>query len=126
MAETINWSVTFDAVLGPRVSAAGSQVVDAYDKLSLQLDANAVDVDFDLQPSGNGGDVDLLVLRSSAYDADVTFSADGGTSTFTLNGPVVLIGSGSVALLADPPQALRLSNPSANPVDIDILVGRQA
>jgi len=126
MPETINWSVTFDAVLGPRVSATGAQVVDAYDKLSIQLDGNAADVDVDLQPSGTGGDVELLVMRASSYTAGVTFSADAGASEFTLNGPVVLIGSGSIALLADPPQVVRLTNPDADPVAIDILVGRQA
>lgn len=126
MPETINWSVTFDAVLGPRISAAGAQVVGAYDKLSIQLDGNASDVDVDLQPSGTGGDVELLALRSSSYTAGVTFSADAGSNEFTLNGPLVLIGSGAVALLADPPQTLRFDNPDPDPVDIDILVGRQA
>ncbi len=126
MPETINWSVTFDAVLGPRVAASGSQVVDAYDKLSIELAGSAAAVDVDLQPSGGGGDVQLLVLTATSYDVGVTFSPDAGTTTFTLNGPLVLIGSGSVAILADPPQTLRFDNPDANPVTIDILVGRQA
>lgn len=126
MPETINWSVTFDAVLGPRIAASGSQVVDAYDKVSVELEGGATDVDVDLQPSGAGGDVELLVLTSSAYDVDVTFSPDAGTTVHTLNGPLVLIGSGSVGILADPPQTLRFTNPDANPVAIDILVGRKA
>lgn len=126
MPETINWSVTFEAVLGPRIAASGSQVVDAYDKVSVELAGNATDVDVDLQPSGAGGDVELLVLTSSAYDVDVTLSPDAGTTVHTLNGPLVLIGSGSVGILADPPQTLRFTNPDANPVAIDILVGRKA
>jgi hypothetical protein len=126
MPETINWLVTVEAMLGPRLSAKGSHVVDAYDKFSVQLEAGAVDVDVDVQPSGDAGVVEVFMLRANSYDSAVTFSADAGATTSVLNGPLVLIGSGCVALLADPPQTLRFANPSANPVDTDILVGRQA
>ncbi len=126
MPETINWSVTFEAVLGPRVSESGTSTVAAYDKLSVQLAGNAADFDVGVQPSATGGDVELLVLTASSYEADVTFSADAGATEFVLNGPVVLVGSGAVSLLAAAPQTLRFNNPDANPVDIEILVGRQA
>src|SRR5215213_539609 len=126
MPETINWSVTFEAVLGPRVSDSGTSSVAAYDKLSVQVAGNAADFDVGVQPSATGGDVELLVLTASSYEADVTFSADAGATEFVLNGPVVLVGSGAVSLLAAAPQTLRFNNPDANPVDIEILVGRQA
>jgi hypothetical protein len=126
LPETINWSVTFEAVLGPRISESGTSTVAAYDKLSVQLDGNAVDVDIGVQPSASAGDVELLVLTASSYEADVTFSVDAGETNFVLNGPVVLVGPGPVSLLAAAPQTLRFSNPHADPVDIDILVGRQA
>lgn len=126
MPETINWSVTFDAVLGPRVAESGSKEVAAYDKLSVQLAGNASEVDVEVQPSAAAGDVELLVMRASSYDPPVTYSADAGTTDFPLDGPVVLIGTGAVALLAAVPQTLRFDNPSADPVDVEILVGRQA
>jgi hypothetical protein len=126
MAETINWSVTFDAVLGPRIAAAGAQTLGAYDKLSVQLAPAAADVDVDVQPSATAGDVELLVITASSYEAQVTFSADAGVTKARLDGPVVLIGTGAVGLLADPPQTLRFTNPDADPVEIDVLVGRQA
>lgn len=126
MAETINWSVTFDVVLGPTISESGNKVVAAYDKVSIQLAGHAVDVDVDVQPSTVDGQVELLVLRASSYDAGVTISADAGTTTFTVDGPVVLIGSGAVALLAKSPQTLRFSNPDDDAVDIDVIVARQA
>jgi hypothetical protein len=126
MPETINWSVTFDAVLGPRIAEAGTQAVEAYDKISVQLEAAATDVDVDVQPSATAGDVQLLVITASSYEAAATYSPDAGTTDFTLDGPVVLIGGGAVSLLADPPQTLRFANPDTDPVDIEILVGRQA
>ncbi|MGY1829086.1 hypothetical protein ACI8AA_01510 [Geodermatophilus sp. SYSU D01180] len=126
MSETINWSVNFAVVLGPKAAASGSQTTDAYDKMSIQLAAAATDVDVDVQPSAAAGDVQLLIIMASSYKADVSFSADAGTTSFVLDGPLVLIGAGPVSLLADPPQTLRFANPSADPVDVNILVGRQA
>ena len=125
MAETISWSVNFDAMLGPKIAVAGAQTLGAYDKISIQLAAAAADVDVDVQPSATSGDVRLLVITASSYDAEVTVSADAGATDFTMDGPLVLIGAGAVGLLADPPQTLRFSNPDTAPVDIDILVGRK-
>jgi hypothetical protein len=124
--ETIKWSVTFEAVLGPRVAEAGELVVGAYDKVSVLLAGNATDLDVDVQPSATSGDLELLVLKAGKYDAGVTYSADAGATHFDLDGPVALIGTGAVALLGAAPQTLRFSNPSADPVDIEILAGRQA
>jgi hypothetical protein len=126
MPETINWSVTFDAVLGPRVAGSGTQVLDAYDKLSVELAAGAANVDVDTQPSATAGEVKLMVVTAGRYDVGVTISADSGTTTALLDGPLVLIGAGAVSLLADPPQTLQFDNPHTDPVEVDILVGRQA
>jgi hypothetical protein len=126
VAEKIKWSTTFDVALGPRIMESGSTETGAYDKLHLELAGNDVDIDTAIQPSGNPGDVKLLVLRASKYDVGVTYSADAGATKRVLDGPVVLIGAGAVSLLADPPKTLRFTNPDANPVSIDILVGRKA
>ena len=125
MPETINWSVTFDALLGPRVAESGTSSVTAYDKISVRLEQNVSDVDVDVQPSTTAGEVQLLVVKADAYDGGITYSADKGTKTFPLDGPLVLIGSGAVSLLASAPQSLRFSNPAAQPVNVEILVGRQ-
>jgi hypothetical protein len=125
MAETIKWSVTFDAVLGPRIAASGIEAISAYDKIGIQLAGAATDVDVDVQPSSTAGDVRLLVITASSYEAQVTVSADAGGTESILDGPFVLIGTGAVELLAAPPQTLRFNNPDTDPVDIDILVGRQ-
>jgi hypothetical protein len=126
MSETITWSVNVAVTLGPKAAVSGSRTVDAYDKTSIQLAAASTDVDVDVQPSATAGDVRLLVITASSYEADVSVSADAGTTRFVLDGPLVLIGAGPVSLLADPPRTLRFANPSADPVDMDILVGRQA
>ena len=126
MPEKVNWSFTIDTVEGPRLS--GSDVMDlhAYDKVSVTLEPGVADVDVAVQPVDEAGLVRLLVIRASAYNEALTFSADGGTTELPLEGPVVLIGSGAVRLLADAPQELRLANGTASAVTVDILAGRNA
>lgn len=124
MPETINWSFSVAAVDGPRVYGSDALDVDAYDKASVALAAGDSDVDVEVQPSNTAGRVRALVIGSSAYDAGITFSADAGTTVFALDGPIVLIGSGAVELLADAPQTLRFSNTTTGDVTVDILVGR--
>jgi len=122
--ETINWAFSVAAVDGPRVAGSDALNVDAYDKASVALSAGATDVDVQVQPSTTAGRVRVLVIGSSAYDSGITFSADAGTTDFALDGPVVLIGTGAVELLADAPQTLRFSNTTTGDVTVDILVGR--
>jgi hypothetical protein len=125
MSEQIDWSVAFTAVLGPKVSESGRHKVGAYDKLSVSLEGNASDIDIEVQPSASAADVELLVIRASSYDPPVTYSADEGANEFELDGPLVLIGTGAVGLLAKPPQKLRFGNVDTDPVSVEILVGRQ-
>lgn len=126
MPESISWSTSFAVLLGPRVVQSGTLEVDAYDKIHIELAAGATNVDVDVQPSGAPGDVQFLVVTADSYTSAVTYSADAGATTAVLDGPLTLIGAGAVTLLADPPRTLRFGNPDADPVSVDILVGRSA
>jgi hypothetical protein len=126
MPETMNWSFSIEAVQGPRISGSDALQVDAYDKVSVDLEAGAADVNVQIQPANAAGRVQLLVIRATAYDPAISFSADAGTTVFALDGPVVLVGAGPVALLATAPQTLQLSNGTATDVTVDILVGRDS
>lgn len=132
MPETINWSFSVGAVDGPRVSGSDAFEVDAYDKVSVVLPAAA---DVPVQPATDAGKVHLLVIRASAYDAAIEVSVDDTstnptvTTTFSLDGPLVLIGSGAVKLLLDSssaPHTLKFTNGTGADVTVDILVGRDA
>jgi hypothetical protein len=126
MPETMNWSFSIEAVQGPRISGSDALQVDAYDKVSVELDAGATNVNVQIQPADAAGRVQLLVIRSSAYDPAITFSADAGATSFALDGPVVLVGNGPVTLLAVAPQTLRLANGTADGITVDVLVGRDS
>lgn len=124
MPEILNWSFSVGAVGGPRVAGSAALEVGAYDKARVTLAAGATVVDVQLQPASTAGKVDVLVIGASAYDAGITFSADAGTTTFELLGPLVLIGRGAVGMLAPAPQTLRFGNTTTADVTVDILVGR--
>jgi hypothetical protein len=126
MPETINWAATFDTTLGPKIAISGKEIVAAYDKISVQLPGKANTIDVKLQPSNVAGDVRLLVVTSTSYAVKATLSADAGTTSRELDGPLVLIGSGAVGLLSTTaPQTLRFTNPDKDPIEIQILVGRK-
>lgn len=125
MVETINWAVNIDVSAGPKLTASGASELEAYDKVGITLEAGAADVDVELQPGG-AGQVTLLMIKASVYDAAITYSPDGGTTEIPLDAPLVLIGAGAVGLLAAAPQELQFDNGTGDPVQIEIFVGRDA
>ena len=126
MTETINWSFSVAVDKGPRLTGFAPESVDAYDKASVVLPAGGAAVTVELQPTATADRVSLVLVAASVYTGGVTYSADGGATKFELDGPLLLIGTGAVKLLADAPQTLSFENPSANDVTVDILVGRDA
>jgi hypothetical protein len=124
MPEIINWSFSVDVTLGPKLAGSDSLTVGAYDKASVVIAAGAADVDVQVQPANVAGKVQVLVLRAETYDPGLTISADGGTTSFPLDGPLVLLGAGAVALLADAPQTLRFGNGTTADIGVDVLIGR--
>ncbi|MEV8313554.1 hypothetical protein AB0Q95_05210 [Streptomyces sp. NPDC059900] len=124
MPENINWSFSVNVAEGPSLTGSSSLKVNAYDKLSVPISAGTTALDVQVQPANAAGKVQLLVIRASPTGRGITFSADAGGTTFTLEGPVVLIGPGAVRLLADAPQTLRLANATAADAMVDIFIGR--
>jgi hypothetical protein len=126
MPNTVNWTVSLQIPGGPRIGESGAVSVEAYDRVSVVVEAGATDVDVEVQPGAADGQVSVLAITASAYSANLTVSPDGGTTTFALEAPVALVGSGAVSLLAAAPQQVRLANAGAEAVTVDVLVGRDA
>ncbi|MEU1973423.1 hypothetical protein ABZ477_17345 [Microbacterium sp. NPDC019599] len=128
MGVTANWYFEIDVVDGHSVSGRGTETTDTVDFSSVDVDAAAVKA-VDLLPDTAAGKVSLLVLKPSALSDQVTFSFKDPAGTppppsFSLEAPVVLIGAGAVQLLPSPPLKLWLKNATADPVAVDILIGR--
>ncbi len=127
MSIQINWAFNVAVDGGPQLSLANAPkiTVDAYDLVTATLPASTTGVAVDLQPSSTAGDVVLLALSSDAYDDTVTYDPGGGAQQ--LNGPVLLVGAGPVALLgATPPTSMTFDNGLAAPVTVKVLIGRKA
>jgi len=109
---------------GPTISKSGAIIVDAYDKIGVAVAANATKT-IEVQP-GAAGRVQFLLINSDLFDNALTYAPDGGNA-IPLDALQVLFGNGAVGLLGAPPQTLDVTNGTAqDPVNIEVIVGRQA
>lgn len=131
MPESIIWTLNVQIAGGPTQSVARLLTVDAYDVINVNIDAapapgQTTDQAIVVQPAAQG-EVEFLMITSSAYDADLTYTQGGANDPeVALEGPHVLPAASLVALLGPTPQSLTFSNPLMQRITISILVGRQA
>jgi hypothetical protein len=99
----------------------------AYDVVSVTVPASTSGFVVPVQPSTTAGDVILLVVVSSKYDAGITYTVDALGVSQTLDGPHMLVGSGAVSLLnsAAPPQKLIVANTLTSDITLQVLAGRK-
>ncbi len=115
---------------GPSVNVKQGPIeVGAYDVVSATLPpekgGKPSDTTVEVQPAGKAGAVLLFVISADTYADGVTYDVDGKGRA--LNGPLLLVGSGAVTLLGPtPPETLTFHNATTNPVQVQVLVGRQA
>jgi hypothetical protein len=122
MAEKLNWSYAAQVESGPSIAGAGVLEVDAYVKLSVTVAAGETQA-VEVLPDP-GAALQFLVIAPAVPSADLTYELDG--DAVPLDGPVVLIGAGAVALFADAVGTLEFTNDTGADARIDILAGRDA
>lgn len=127
---------TIRAILRAEVAGAGTSSAthtieaEAYDRIDVTVPTGAPNTaTVQVQPGG-AGQVQLLLVTASAYPADgtgaaqLTYAVDGGSS-IDLDAPLLVVGSGAVGLLGDVNEIV-FTNDSDEPIDVSILVGRDA
>jgi hypothetical protein len=122
MSERINWSYKVEAVGGPTLAGNGSMSPDSYEKFAITVPTpagTAVTVDVS---AGTGAQ--FLLLTSSTYEK-VTYKVGGG-ATRTLNGPIMLVGSGAMALLGGTLNQFTFTNNGTTDVTVGLFIGRDA
>lgn len=129
MPESIQWTLSVAVAGGPRKTESQTLPVDVYLKGQVQVAAASGNTPGQANfaaPSG-GGTVRFILISASRYDASppLTYTVDGG-SALTLDGPHMLIGAGAVALLGTANLDFAFSNPTAQPVTVEVLIGRDA
>ena len=133
MPERISWSVDVSVENGPSVSERASLIVGAYDVVTITVpgaDAPSTEkTRATVQPSA-GADVQLLLIRSTPYDTDITFTVFGteGATDVPMDGPQLYLGQGTEALGGTAPLRLDFKNKMGvdNDATVTILVGRDA
>lgn len=114
-------------------SATETRTVEAYGKIEVTVPAAAGGADgmatLQVQPGG-AGQVELVFITADAYPeaadgaGQLTYSVDAGMDR-TLNAPLLLVGTGAVALLGDINEIV-FTNASDEAVEVEILIGRDA
>lgn len=127
---------TLKAILRVEIAGAGTLSAthtldaEAYDRIDVTVPTGTPNTaTVQVQPGGSG-QVQLLLMTASAYPADgsgtaqLTYTVDGG-SAIDLDAPLLVVGSGAVGLLGAVNEIV-FTNDAAEPVDVSILVGRDA
>jgi len=124
MPETIVLTISADVALGPKLKESRKLAVDAYDKISVEVpDQETLEVE--IQP-GASGSIQLLVVQSSVYGADLKYTVNADATDRIVDQPHVLVGTGSVGLFGEEPEKLTFDNKTGQGAQIQILVGRDA
>lgn len=124
MPETIVLTISAIVGAGPKLKESRTLAVDAYDKISIDV-ADQAKIAVELQPGG-GGSIQLLLVKSSVYGADLKYTVNAGTTNRILDQPHVLVGTGSVALFGEEPEKLTFDNKTGEDAQVEILIGRDA
>jgi hypothetical protein len=124
MPETIVLTISAIVGAGPKLKESRTLAVDAYDKISIDV-ADQAKLAVELQPGG-GGSIQLLLVKSSVYGADLKYTVNSDTTDRVLDQPHVLIGTGSVGLFGMEPKKLTFDNKTGQDAQIEILIGRDA
>jgi hypothetical protein len=130
MAVKINWALNVQVDGGPKVSAADSVEVDAYDNIEVTVPKKNNNVDgtatVNVQPGG-AADVRFLLIQSDTYkNAPLSYKVDGTTKSVKLDAQQTLIGAGAAGLLEAAPAKLIFTNTGPTDAAVRILVGRKA
>jgi len=124
MSETIVLTISAIVGAGPKLKESRTLAVDAYDKISVDVPEQG-NLEVEIQPGGTGS-IQLLLVTSSVYGADLKYTVNADATDRILDQPHVLVGSGSVALFGEEPEKLTFDNTTGQDAQIQILIGRDA
>jgi hypothetical protein len=123
MGEKIAYTGSASITDGPTIGFARSLDVGSYEKLTADIAAKKSSAALPVGVAGSS--LRLLLIRSSAYDANLTFFVDAdSTKTHALIEPVVIAGAGVLELFGKNLSTLTFANGLTKSVTIEILVAR--
>ncbi len=125
----MHWTLNVQVDGGTTMSVtADAKSPEAIDKVEVVVDPGDTDKVLEIQP-GSAAAIQLLVIKSNVYGADLTYKVSDGTNesaTVTLDAPQVFSG-GNVTLFGEDPQQIKFSNAATGQeVKVQVFVARDA
>ncbi len=119
MDETINWTANFQMMGGPKIAASQKMQVNAYAKTAFDVKkGKGVEVQL-----GGAGPIQFLIVSASEHGDKLTYTVNGGANKFTLDAPLMLVGSSAVSHLDPALTKMHFQNDLDKDVTIEILAG---
>ena len=113
---------------GPQFLFNRTLEVEAYEEIDITVVSGAGDKEVDL-PSG-AEPVQLIVIMSDLYADELTYKINTGTTSYNLDQPLLLIGTGAASMFSNAPSTVTFNNgtaaPNAKDANVKILIGRDA
>ena len=132
MSEELRWSLSVQVVSGPTTAATGTVRADAYSKAQVVIPPRASGADGTIDVTVSSASAELFLLKASQYvdTADATkilqYDVNDAGAPKNLSAPLMLIGSDTIKLLADPVTKITFTNPIEVAITVDIVVGGDA
>lgn len=126
MDEKIKWTTNVSVVNGPSFAFTGSELVEAYEKLQVNIESTKTDT-VSLLPADVAIKVLVISVKENIYeDAGKTITYKLGEADKTLAGPLVLTNASAITDLLGNNTTIPFTNNLPHGITIDILVGRDA
>ncbi len=125
MTDVLTWGMNMAVAGGPSLVASDHSDVEGYDKIEAEIPKSSVPTTLNVQPSLLT-ELKALIILADVYE-DLTYTVDEGVTPNILDGPLMLIGPGNIALLGATVNDLIFTNANATIArNVTILVARDA
>jgi hypothetical protein len=124
----INWAFNAQVTGGPKVAAAQTVEVDAYENIEVIVpkhDANDGTAEVGIVPADTGEVLFLVISADNYTDAELSYVVNDGADEIAFDAQQSFIGAGSVGLLGASPSKLTFTNKGSKDAAVRILVGRK-
>ncbi len=123
MSDVVTYELSLSTPEGPELVVADHFDSEAVEKIEVVAPKNSVPITVNVAVLG----VTALFITADNYTGDLTFTVNELEAVLTLNGPLMLIGEGALALLAIGITDLVFTNADATTdANITIMVTRDA
>ena len=130
MSVKINWACNVQVVNGPKISAADTVDVEAYDNIEVTVPKHQGTTDgtasVEVQPGAQNHVMFLLIQAGTYQGSPLSYTVEGSSKSVKLDAQQLLIGAGAVGLLDGSPTGLTFTNTGSADVSVRILIGRKA